>query len=107
MTKRMVLYELGKVIILLAELTCVLFIAYSFLMLAWFGIQYLLSAIQAEDVASITDSLPDRAAFAAKYIRFFYTGMTEKEAHAYIEQRAMESRSSKRSIAENIIKSYE
>ena len=43
----------------------------------------------------------------AKLILVQQFGMTEKEAHTYIEQRAMESRSSRRSIAENIIKSYE
>ena len=42
-----------------------------------------------------------------KLILMQHFGMTEKEAHKYIEQRAMESRSSRRAIAENIIKSYE
>ena len=40
----------------------------------------------------------------AKLILMQHFGMTEKEAHKYIEQRAMESRSSRRAIAENIIK---
>ena len=43
----------------------------------------------------------------AKLILMQHFGMTEKEAHKYIEQRAMESRSSRRAIVENIIKSYE
>lgn len=43
----------------------------------------------------------------AKLILVQQFGMTEKESHSYIEQRAMEARSSRRSIAENIIKSYE
>lgn len=43
MTRRMVLYEIGKALLLLAELACVAFIGYSVVLLGWFGIQYLLS----------------------------------------------------------------
>lgn len=80
MTRRMVLYEIGKALLLLAELACVAFIGYSVVLLGWFGIQYLLSAINPELMTSIADGLPDRVAFAAKYIRFLNTGLTEQEA---------------------------
>jgi response regulator NasT len=43
----------------------------------------------------------------AKLILISYTEMDEKEAHRYIEKRAMDLRSTKRRIAEGIIKTYE
>ncbi|MBQ6039732.1 MAG: ANTAR domain-containing protein [Oscillospiraceae bacterium] len=43
----------------------------------------------------------------AKYALIQYLGMTEEQAHKYIEQQAMNQRISKRKAAENIIKTYE
>ena len=43
----------------------------------------------------------------AKYVLIQYLGMTEEQAHKYIEQQAMNQRISKRSAAENILKTYE
>lgn len=43
----------------------------------------------------------------AKYALIQYLGMTENEAHKYIEQQAMNMRISKRVAAENILKTYE
>ena len=43
----------------------------------------------------------------AKYALIQYLGMTEEQAHKYIEQQAMNQRISKRSAAENILKTYE
>ena len=43
----------------------------------------------------------------AKYALIQYLGMTEDQAHKYIEQQAMNHRISKRSAAENILKTYE
>ncbi|MBO4418899.1 MAG: DUF3137 domain-containing protein [Oscillospiraceae bacterium] len=81
MTRRMVLYEVGKALLLLAEIACAAFIGYTVVMLLWFGVQYALSAIDPELMTSIADGgLPDRVAFAAKYIRFFNRGITAKEA---------------------------
>lgn len=84
MTKRMLLYEIEKALLLLAELAFVAFIGFNVVMLLWFAVQYLLSAINPELLTSIADGLPDRVAFAGKYIRFFTTGMTAKEATAQI-----------------------
>ena len=43
----------------------------------------------------------------AKCILISYMNMSEKEAHRYIEKQAMDMRSSKRAIAEGILKTYE
>lgn len=43
----------------------------------------------------------------AKYALIRYLGMTEEQAHRYIEQMAMNQRTSKRRAAENILKTYE
>ena len=43
----------------------------------------------------------------AKYALIQYLGMTEEQAHKYIEQQAMNQRISKRTAAENILKTYE
>ena len=43
----------------------------------------------------------------AKYILITYMNMSEKEAHRYIEKQAMDMRSTRRLIAEGIIKTYE
>lgn len=43
----------------------------------------------------------------AKYALIQYLGMTEEQAHKYIEQQAMNQRISKRRAAENILKTYE
>lgn len=43
----------------------------------------------------------------AKYALMQYLGMTEEQAHKYIEQQAMNQRISKRAAAENVLKTYE
>jgi AmiR/NasT family two-component response regulator len=43
----------------------------------------------------------------AKLILVSHLGMTENAAHKYIEKRAMDSRLSKREVAEGILKTYE
>ena len=43
----------------------------------------------------------------AKYALIRYLGMTEDQAHKYIEQQAMIQRIPKRTVAENILKTYE
>ena len=43
----------------------------------------------------------------AKYILISYMGMSEQEAHRYLEKQAMDMRTTKRSIAEGILKTYE
>ena len=43
----------------------------------------------------------------AKYALIQYLGMTEEQAHKYIEQQAMSQRIPKRTAAENILKTYE
>ncbi len=84
MTRRMVLYEIGKVLLLLTELACVALIGYATVRILWFAIQYVLSAFSPELLIQIADGLPDRVAFAGKYIRFFVTGMTGAEAIAQL-----------------------
>ena len=43
----------------------------------------------------------------AKCILIQYLNMTEAEAHRYIEKQAMDMRTTKRSIADGILKTYE
>jgi response regulator NasT len=43
----------------------------------------------------------------AKYLLITYLSMTEAEAHRYIERQAMDSRMTKRAVAERILKTYE
>ena len=43
----------------------------------------------------------------AKCILISYMNMSEKEAHRYIEKQAMDMRSTKRAVAEGILKTYE
>jgi hypothetical protein len=80
----MVLYEIGKVLLLLAELACVAVIGYAAARLIWFGIQYLLSSFSPELLPQIADGLPDRVAFAGKYLKMLSTGMTTDEAVAQL-----------------------
>ena len=43
----------------------------------------------------------------AKCILISYLGMSEQEAHRYIEKKAMDMRITKRAVAEGILKIYE
>ncbi len=43
----------------------------------------------------------------AKCLLISYLGMSEREAHRYIEKQAMDMRRSRRSVAEGILKTYE
>lgn len=80
MTRRMVVYEIAKVLLILAELAFAAFIGYSVVRLLWFAVQLALSKLSPELLNSIADGLPERVAFAGKYIRFFVTGMSGEEA---------------------------
>ena len=82
MTKRMVLYESGKALLLLTELACAAVIGYAVVKLIWFAIQYLLAAFSPETLTEIADGLPERAAFAGKYMHMFITGLTAREVVA-------------------------
>jgi len=42
----------------------------------------------------------------AKYLLISYLGLTEQESHRFIEKQAMDLRSTKRAIADGIIKTY-
>ncbi len=43
----------------------------------------------------------------AKYLLISYLSMSEEEAHKYIEKKAMDTRVSRREVAEDILKTYE
>ena len=63
--------------------------------------------IQAEN-ARLKQKIEDiRIVDRAKLILISYMNMNEKEAHRYIEKRAMDLRTTKRYIAEGILKTYE
>jgi len=66
-----------------------------------------LRRIQAEN-AKLKQKIEDiRIIDRAKCILISYMNMNEKEAHRYIEKQAMDMRSTKRAIAERILKTYE
>ena len=48
-----------------------------------------------------------RAVNRAKWLLIEKLGMSESEAHYYIEKRAMDERVPRRELAENIIRSYD
>ena len=63
--------------------------------------------IQAEN-AQLKQKIEDiRIVDRAKCILISYMNMNEKEAHRYIEKQAMDMRSTKRAVAEGILKTYE
>ncbi|MCL2050543.1 MAG: ANTAR domain-containing protein [Lachnospiraceae bacterium] len=66
-----------------------------------------LTKVKAEN-AKLKQKIEDiRVIDRAKLILISYMNMTEKEAHRYIEKEAMDSRQSRREVAEGIIKTYE
>jgi response regulator NasT len=63
--------------------------------------------IQAEN-AQLKQKIEDiRIVDRAKWVLVSYMNMNEKEAHRFIEKQAMDLRSTRRSIAEGILKTYE
>ena len=63
--------------------------------------------IQTEN-AKLKQKIDDiRVTDRAKIILISYMGMSEKEAHRYIEKQAMDARVTRRAVAEGVIKTYE
>lgn len=61
-----------------------------------------------ERQASVEEKIEEiRLVNRAKWLLIERLGMTEAEAHRYMEKQAMDQRVSKRGLAENIIKTYE
>jgi response regulator NasT len=71
------------------------------------SVQNKIKRIQAEN-AKLKQKIEDiRIVDRAKWLLISYMKMNEQEAHRYIEKQAMDMRSSRRSIAENILKQYD
>lgn len=66
-----------------------------------------IQAAACENLRLQTKLLDLRVINRAKYALIQYLGMTEEQAHKYIEQQAMNMRIPKRTAAENILKTYE
>jgi len=61
-----------------------------------------------DENAKLKQKIEDiRIADRAKCILISHMNMSEQEAHRYIEKQAMDSRSTKRAVAEGILKTYE
>jgi Response regulator with putative antiterminator output domain len=61
-----------------------------------------------DDNARLKQKIEDiRIVDRAKCVLISYMNMSEQEAHRYIEKQAMDMRSTKRAIAEGILKTYE
>jgi response regulator NasT len=64
--------------------------------------------IQSEKNEMLSQKIEDiRIIDRAKWILISYMNMSEKEAHRYIEKQAMDLRTTKRAIAEGILRTYE
>ena len=63
--------------------------------------------IQAENVQLKRKIEDIRLVDRAKWILISYMRMSEEEAHRYMEKQAMDTRTTKRAIAEGILKTYE
>lgn len=79
MTRRMVLYEIGKVLLILVELACAALAGYGAFRVLWYAVQYVLSGIGTETLNEIADGLPEKVAFAGKYLRLLIPELTGKE----------------------------
>lgn len=66
-----------------------------------------MQTVAAENQRLQTKLLDLRIINRAKWVLIQYLGMTEEQAHKYIEQQAMNLRIAKRTAAENILKTYE
>ncbi len=66
-----------------------------------------LKSMQAENTKLIQKIEDIRIVDRAKCILISYLNMSESEAHKYIERQAMDTRTTKRVIAEGILKTYE
>ena len=61
-----------------------------------------------EKQASVEEKIEEiRLVNHAKWLLIQCLSMTEAEAHRYIEKQAMDTRQSKRMVAENIIRTYD
>ena len=66
-----------------------------------------LGRLRAEN-SKLTQKIEDiRIIDRAKYILISFLNITEQEAHRYIEKQAMDMRTTRRAIAEGILKTYE
>ncbi|WP_461255241.1 ANTAR domain-containing response regulator [Treponema sp. R80B11-R83G3] len=71
------------------------------------SVQGRIKKMQAEN-AQLKQKIEDiRVIDRAKFILISYMKMSEQESHRYIEKQAMDMRSSRRSVAEGILKRYE
>ncbi len=66
-----------------------------------------LKAMQTENTRLIRTIEDIRIVDRAKCVLISYLNMSETEAHKYIERQAMDTRSTKRAVAEGILKTYE
>ena len=83
MTRRMLLYEVPKVLLLFLELACAAAIGYGFISALWYAIQYFMP-FGYEQLISISNSVPDKVSFAAKYVRMLAVDISKEDALARV-----------------------
>ena len=83
MTRRMLLYEIAKVLLLFLELVCIAAIGYGTISLIWYTIQYFMP-LTYEQLITISNSVPDKVSFAGKYLRLLAVDITKADALARI-----------------------
>ena len=80
MTKRMVLYEAGKILLLFAELAGLLCIAYGLYRVAWYCIQIYLAPLNYETMLQFVDSIPEKVSFLSPILRKFISPIGKSAA---------------------------
>ena len=85
MTKRMILYEAGKVLLLFVELVCVAAVCFGAASLLWYTIQYFLAPLGSATVNQIAGAVPNKLAFLRGIIRFFAADVARAECLSKIK----------------------
>lgn len=83
MTRRMLLYEVPKVLLLFVELVCVICVCYGFVSVFWYTIQYFMP-LGYDQLISISNAVPDKVSFAAKYVRMLAVDISKPDALARV-----------------------
>ena len=89
MYKRILPYELGKVFFLAWEFISVSAIGYCLTKALWFASQLFLAPFSKEFLYQMADAAPAKVQFASKYVKFFATDLTAKEARAALIRYAL------------------
>ncbi len=80
MFKKILPYELARILLLAGEAACVVAVAYGAVRTVWFISQWILSPFSLELMLQAAGALPKKVAFVGKIVEFFATDLTAQEA---------------------------